>query len=96
MEKQKKLQIMEWPPQSPDLNPIELLGDELDRAVRKRAPTSATQLWTILQQEWEKIEIEKLQKLIARMPRICKAVLKSRGGHFDEKKSKMMYVLLCI
>lgn len=37
-----------WPPQSPDLNPIELLWDELNRGVRKQAPTSKTYLWELL------------------------------------------------
>lgn len=32
--------IMVWPPQSLNLNPIELLWDELDREVRKTCPTS--------------------------------------------------------
>ena len=39
------LQITEWPPQSSDLNPIELLWDELDRQVRDLKPTSLTSLW---------------------------------------------------
>lgn len=32
--------IMTSPQQSPDLNPIELLRDELDRKVQKLCPTS--------------------------------------------------------
>jgi len=39
---------------SPDLNPIELLWDQLDRQVRKCCPTSQEDLWRILQQEWQK------------------------------------------
>jgi len=47
-EKQKELTYMNWPPQSPDLNPIELLWDELDRNVRKMRPTNQNQLWEFL------------------------------------------------
>ncbi|XP_058790002.1 uncharacterized protein LOC131663549 [Phymastichus coffea] len=86
LEKQKKLKVMQWPPQSPDLNPIELLWEELDRAVRKNSPSSATNLWEVLKREWVNIKQETLDKLVARMPRICKAVIKHKGGHFDEKK----------
>lgn len=39
------LDVMEWPPQSPDLNPIELLWEELDRRVRDLKPTSLPNLW---------------------------------------------------
>lgn len=84
LERTKKLEVMVWPPQSPDLNPIELLWDELDRAVRKIYPTSKTSLWSILQQEWKKISTNTLNRLVARMPRICQAVIKNKGGHFDE------------
>ncbi|CAH2084748.1 unnamed protein product [Euphydryas editha] len=84
-ENQKILKVMQWPPQSPDLNSIELLWNELDRQVRKFCPTSE-HLWRILQNEWRKITPFTLEKLVARLPNICQAVIKSRGGHIDESK----------
>lgn len=80
------LKVMSWPPQSPDINPIEKLWDELDRRVRKRCPTSKEQLWTMLEHEWNSIPREVLQRLVARMPRIVQAVINAKGGFFDEKK----------
>jgi hypothetical protein len=88
---QKAIKIMEWPPQSPDLFPIELLWEELDREVRKHVITSKNNLWAVLQESWDRISEETLNKLINRLPRICKAVIKSKGNHFDEKKS-----LICL
>lgn len=85
-EKQKELGYMEWPPQSPDCNPIELLWDELDRQVRKLQPTNTKQLWTFLQNCWNQITAEFLHKLIERMPRICAAVIRAKGGYFEESK----------
>lgn len=85
-EKRRKLTIMKWPPQSPDLNPIELLWDELDRNVRKECPTSKKHLWKILQESWRHIHIITLEKLILRMPRLCRAVIKVKGGFFEESK----------
>ncbi|XP_056266329.1 general vesicular transport factor p115 isoform X2 [Pseudoliparis swirei] len=41
------LSVMEWPAQSPDLNPIELLWEQLDRMVRKKCPSSQSNLWQI-------------------------------------------------
>jgi hypothetical protein len=86
LEVRKILKNMEWPPQSPDCNPIELLWDELDRRIRKREITSGTQLWEVLQQEWRLIPTETLAKLTQRMPRVCKAVMRAKGGYFEESK----------
>ena len=43
------LHQMTWPPQSPDLNPIEMVWDELDRRVKEKQPTSAQHMWELLQ-----------------------------------------------
>ena len=42
-----------WPPQSPDLNPIEIVWDELDRRVKVKLPTSAQHMWELLQDGWK-------------------------------------------
>lgn len=78
------LKFMEWPPQSPDANPIELLWDELDREVRKLRPTSEKHLWECLNKAWQELKPEALQKLVERMPRVCAAIIKSKGNHIDE------------
>jgi hypothetical protein len=85
-EKANILQTMEWPPQSPDLNPIELLWDELDRKVREMQPTSAKHLWECLQNAWESIPQSCLSKLTERMVRVCRAVITAKGGYFPESK----------
>jgi transposase len=43
------LSIMEWPAQSLDLNPIELLWEHFLRMVRKKCPSSQSNLWEVLQ-----------------------------------------------
>ena len=52
------LKNMTWPAQSPDLNPIELLWEVLDRKVRQKCPTSKEHLWQILEESWLSITPE--------------------------------------
>ena len=78
----------EWPPQSPDYNPITLLWDELDRNVRKMQSTNTKQLGTFLKTCWNKITPESLDKLISRIPRVCAAVIQANGGYFEKLKIK--------
>jgi transposase len=91
------LEKMTWPPQSPDLSPIELLWEEADRAVLEKKPTSVPELVRVVHEAWDELEATTMDKLLARMPRICQAVIDSEGGYFDEKlgfyramKSKQM------
>ena len=77
---------MEWPAQSPDLNPIELLWEQLDRMVRNKCPSSQSNLWEVLQEAWGEISSDYLNKLTARMPKVCKAVIAENGELFDESK----------
>jgi transposase len=46
---------MTWPPQSPDLNPFEMVWDKLDRRVKEKLPASAQYMWELLQDSWESI-----------------------------------------
>uniref|UniRef100_A0A4W5KQD8 Tc1-like transposase DDE domain-containing protein n=1 Tax=Hucho hucho TaxID=62062 RepID=A0A4W5KQD8_9TELE len=46
---------MTWPPKSPDLNPIEMVWDELDRRVKEKQPTSVQHMWELLQDCWKSI-----------------------------------------
>jgi transposase len=49
------LHQMTWPPQSPDLNQIEMVWDEVDRRVKEKQPTSAQQMLELLQDSWKSI-----------------------------------------
>ncbi|GET52988.1 IS630 family transposase [Rhizophagus irregularis DAOM 181602=DAOM 197198] len=80
-EEENEVNSLPWPAQSPDLNPIEHLWDELERQVRahKPLPKNRENLWEILQEEWLNIEADKYQNLISSMPRRISAVINSKG-----------------
>ena len=49
------LHQMTWPPQSHNLNPIEMVWDELDSRVMEKQPTSTQHMWELLQDCWKSI-----------------------------------------
>jgi hypothetical protein len=80
--KKNKVDKLDWPPNSPDMNPIENCWDYLDRRVCTRSPlpTNVNALWDALVEEWGQIEDEYIEKLFESMPRRVQALLKAKGG----------------
>jgi hypothetical protein len=77
-----KVPEMDWPVQSPNLNPIEHLWDELERRLcsRPQRPTSLTALATALREEWAAITPETFRYLAENLPCRDRAVIKAKGG----------------
>ncbi|KAG2209676.1 hypothetical protein INT46_004241 [Mucor plumbeus] len=74
--------ILGWPPQNPDLNPIEHVWNQLKRRLNEypaRATTIA-ELEARIHQEWYKLIKEDCLKHIDSMPNRIKAVIRSKGG----------------
>lgn len=75
----RTFQTMQWPAQSPDINPIENLWSELDRTLSTRKPRNEDELFHILQQGWQALSARYIHHLIRSMPRRCQAVIRSGG-----------------
>ena len=77
------IEVMEWPPQSPDLSPIEHLWVHIKRQMNtyETPPKGVFELWDRVAKEWNKITPETCQNLIESMPRRLEAVIKAKGGH---------------
>ncbi|SNX81611.1 uncharacterized protein MEPE_00316 [Melanopsichium pennsylvanicum] len=80
--KDKSIDAMEWPAQSPDLNPFEHLWGELKKQLGKynTIAKSESKLLKRVEAEWSSIAPVTCQTLIESMPRHIQAVLKAKGG----------------
>ncbi|KAK6308297.1 hypothetical protein J4Q44_G00215680 [Coregonus suidteri] len=72
---------LDWPAQSPDLNPIKHLWDELGRRLRARPnrPRSVPDLANALVADWKQVPAEMFQYLVERLPRRVEAVIAAKG-----------------
>ncbi|KAI4873434.1 hypothetical protein NFI96_007171 [Prochilodus magdalenae] len=77
--KKNHIKVMEWPSQSPDLNPIENLWRELKVRVAKRQPTNLHDLERICKEEWAKIPPGVCAKLVVNYNKRLTAVLANKG-----------------
>ena len=78
--KEKKVNVLSRPSQSPDLNPIENLWNELKTAVHKWSPTNLNELEQFCKEEWENIAKSRCAKLVETNPNRLKAEIKAKGG----------------
>ena len=77
---QKKIRLLEWPSQSPDLNPIEMLWHDLKRAVHTRHPKNIAELKQFCKEEWSKIPPDRCAGLIRNYRKRLVEVIAAKGG----------------
>ncbi|GFW84182.1 transposable element Tcb1 transposase [Trichonephila clavipes] len=76
------VQKMGWPSQSPDLNPIEHLWDELERRLRSQPnrPSLLQALTSAVMDAWKAIPMVTYQKLVECLSIRLQAVIHAKGG----------------
>ncbi len=72
--------VLDWPANSPDLNPIENLWGIVKRKMRDTRPNNADDLKATVKETWASIPPQQCHKLITSMPRRIKAVIKAKGA----------------
>ncbi|UYV76642.1 HPRT1 [Cordylochernes scorpioides] len=64
------VQMLPWPPYSPDLSPIELVWDIIGRRLHALPqPRSEDELWQMVEREWRAIPQDAIRTLIDSLPR---------------------------
>lgn len=76
------IQRLPWPPQSPDMNPIEHVWDHLERELKKITPppTNVGDLQHSLLNIWNNLDQSVINNLIDTMPKRVQSLLKAHGG----------------
>lgn len=72
---------MEFPPYSPDLNPIENLWAECQKRVSEMNATTLESLQDAIADVWDAVDEQLLHKLATSMPRRCQYVIDAEGGN---------------
>ena len=78
--KGKHLNVLEWPSQSPDLNPIENLWYDLKIAIHQWYPSNLKALEQFCLEEWAKIQVARCAKLTEPYPKRLAAVIAAKGS----------------
>ncbi|UYV82334.1 Transposase [Cordylochernes scorpioides] len=75
------VQMLPWPPYSPDLSPIEHVWDIIGgRLHALPQPRSEDELWQMVEREWRAIPQDAIRTLIDSLPRRVAACIAVRGG----------------
>ncbi len=72
--------VLNWPANSPDLNPIENLWGIVKRKMRYARPNNAEELKATIRATWALITPEQCHRLIDSMPRRIDAVIQAKGA----------------
>ena len=77
---ENEIQVIPWPPQSPDLNPIENLWAYLKGRLEEREIHGMAELEVAVRAEWNAVPLERLRTLVDSMPLRVRAVIAANGG----------------
>jgi len=79
------IEKVDWPPNSPEFNPIEHISTLMKSWTQTRRGheriTFQQQMKQVLQEEWDRITIEEINKKVAKLPSIMAKCINVHGGN---------------
>ena len=78
-----KIDILDWPSSSPDLNPIENLWDRVKREIGKIEPMDLPELESAIYETFQNIPLEYLRNLISSIDNRLGGCIGKRGAKIN-------------
>ena len=76
---ENSINTIDWPSNSPDLNPIENIWTIIKNNVEKRMPQNINELTKFLAEEWNAIPQSTINNLVMSMKTRCELILEKNG-----------------
>lgn len=74
-----RCEMLPHPPQSPDLNPIELIWATMKVQVEAKRPKTKLQLKNAIEESWRKITIAQIRRCIDDLPKRMRKIQECNG-----------------
>ena len=71
--------MIDWPPWSPDLNPIENFWSDLKRRVYSHSSHTLEELEHWIRVEWDATDLNVIAATVRSMPERCQLVIENQG-----------------
>lgn len=73
--------LPDWPPYSPELNPIEHVWSWMAAFVNSQGPINRSELKRAIRMAWQKIPQSTIKSYIAHLPTVCRQIIDAGGDH---------------
>ena len=80
---EKKVDVVPWPANSPDLNIMENFNNLWKDRVEKHNPKDKESLKRFIKQEFYKFSAQDIQNLVKSVPTRLSEIIKAKGGHIS-------------
>ena len=86
-----------WPPNSPDLNPVDYkIWGILQERVYKTSSKDVDELRRRFAEKWDKLDQRIIDKAVGEWRKRLQASVAAGGGHFEQKDVTFIFMIFCI